>query len=132
MNRLFSFILHIAALIILTVLILHCLFIIATTDIIFSFEHYTGIAIVCVGWLALIFNQVWSHLIVTIGLLISTFTIAAYTPEISYYRLGFSINNFGFDVKIQFYCLLLLILHISFNYKPLKMIFSKGSVSTRT
>jgi hypothetical protein len=48
-------------------------------------------------------------------IILGTFSQAAFTPIITYHRIGFSNDNFSIDLKIQYYCLFLLFLFILLN-----------------
>jgi hypothetical protein len=114
-------------LIIISVLMSFCIYKVITSNVIFSYEHYLRIFAIIFSIATLFFKKIISKLITLSILILSTFSFAAFTPIIEYRRIGFSIGDFGIDIKIQSYCLLLLLLFIFLNLDFLKQFFKESS-----
>jgi hypothetical protein len=104
---------------VITGLLIYCIYIVSTSNIAFSYEHYIGLSLVLASWC------LWSwgflnRLACFLALLLGTFGQAAFTPVINRYIFGFSIEGKGLDIVIQPYCLLLLILFITLNRNFIK------------
>lgn len=117
-------------LVIITGLSIYSMCIVATSNIIFSYEHYIGIVLILISWLLLIHSIKISKLSTLVTLLAGVFSQAAFTPVISRYRIGFTIEGIGFDILIQAYCLFLIVLFIILNWSFLKVVIKRKNVSS--
>ena len=112
-------------LVIISILMAYCTYTVMVSDVVFSYEHYIGLSAIIFAITALFIKQVISKIITGIVLILGTFSIAAFTAIIEYHRIGFSIADFGVDIKIQYYCLFLLLLFIFFNLDFIKSLFKR-------
>ncbi|MBS0030882.1 hypothetical protein ACTJJ0_28070 [Chitinophaga sp. 22321] len=99
--------------IIITGLMMYSLYTVGTSNIIFSYEHYIALVLMLVGVISLWYNLSVNMLATFFALLLGTFSQAAFTPIITRYRFGFSVENKGLDIAIQPYCLFLMMLFFS-------------------
>lgn len=115
-------------LLIVSIMMAYCLYVVMTTNIALQWKHYVGIIIILISIIALIFNYtVASKWAVLIGLIGSTFNFVAFTAIIDYVTFGGSIEGKGLDVNFQPYSLLILILFIFLNLDFIKAIFNRKS-----
>ncbi|WP_291912689.1 hypothetical protein [Chitinophaga sp. CB10] len=116
-------------------LMVYTIYVVSTTNIIFSYEHYIGLTLIVFAIVALPFSRKASTIATFVALLLATFSIAAFTPIISRVRLGYTINGRGLDLVLQPYCILLLVLFLIFNWKYLydlkKEWFGKSRIFTK-
>lgn len=112
-------------LIIITFLMSYCIYTVTVSNVVFSYEHYIGISVVIFSIVALFIKQMVSKVITGIALILGTFSIAAFTAIIEYHRIGFSIGDFGVDIKIQYYCLFLLLLFIFLNFNFIRSLIKR-------
>ena len=115
-------------LIIIICLMIYSIYTVSTTNIAFSYEHYMGFAVIAISIIGMFFNVTFSKIFTGVGLLGGVFSLVAFTPTINYYRLGYSVNKNGMDVKIQLYCVLLFLLFIILNRDFLKSVFKRKNV----
>lgn len=113
-------------LIIITGLMVYSVYIVETSDVIFSYEHYIGGVLILISLVLLRYSVVISKLTTFLAIFLSVFSQAAFTPVISRYRLGFTIEGIGLDILIQLYCLFLLVLFIILNRSFLMGIIRKN------
>jgi hypothetical protein len=112
-------------LIIISTLMAYCIYTVMISNVVFSYEHYIGLSAVVFSIAALFFKQVISKAVTVIVLILGTFSLAAFTAIIEYHRIGFSFGDFGVDIKVQYYCLFLLLLFIFLNLDFIKQIFRR-------
>ena len=94
----------------------YSIYTVGTSNIMFSYEHYIGLSLIITGWAAWRYSAFINKVATLLALVLATFSIAAFTPVIASYRLGFSIGRSGMDVVLQFYCLFLLMLFVILNW----------------
>lgn len=112
-------------LLIIAILMSVCIYTIMTSDLAFSYEHYIGLTGIILSLVAAFIKPTISKLIAGILLLLGTFSFAAFTAIIEYHRIGFSVEGNGLDIKIQPYCLLLLVLFVILNMDFVKSLFKR-------
>lgn len=100
---------------IIAVLTIYSIYVVVTTNIIFSYEHYIGFVLVLVALLSLWYNLKVHKWATFLALLLVTFGQAAFTPIITRYSVGFTIEGKGGDIIIQPYYLCLIVLFIVLN-----------------
>lgn len=113
-------------LIVISILMSFCIWTVMTTSIVFSYEHYIGLSAIILSLVTAFTMPIISKTITGIVLFLGTFTIAAFTASIRYHRIGFSFGDFGVDIKIQYYCVVLLLAFIFLNLDFLKSIFKRN------
>lgn len=112
-------------LVIITILMNYCIYTIMTSDLAFSYEHYIGLVGIILSIITAFIKSIVSKLITGIVLILGTFSFAAFTAIIEYHRIGFSVEGNGLDVKIQPYCLLLVVLFVILNLDFIKTLFKR-------
>lgn len=112
-------------LLIIAILMGGCIYTVMTSNLAFSYEHYIGLIGIILSLVAAFIKPVISKLVTGILLLLGTFSFAAFTAIIEYHRIGFSVEGNGLDVKIQPYCLLLLVLFFLLNMDFIKSLFKR-------
>jgi hypothetical protein len=110
-------------LITITGLMTYSIYIVETSDIDFSYEHYIGLVLILISWGLMKYSVVISKLATFLALFLGVFGQAAFTPAISRYRIGFTIAGIGLDILIQPICLFLIVLFIILNWD-----FIKGAI----
>jgi hypothetical protein len=115
-------------LIIIICLMIYSIYTVSTTNIAFSYEHYMGFAVIVISTIVIFFNSTFSKIFTGIGLLGGVFSLVAFTPTINYYRIGYTVNRNGMDIKIQMYCVLLFLLFIILNFDFLKSLFKRKKI----
>ena len=103
----------------LVLLVIYCLYTIATTNIILVDKHYLGIAIVIISVVLAFFKPKKGMYLTGITLLLGTMNFVAFTPVIDTYSFGFSLNGTAMDFKIQLYILLLLLFICVINIREI-------------
>lgn len=98
---------------------IYSMYVVGASDIIFSHEHYIGLILILVSW-CLLQRDLPNRIATFLALLLGTFNQAAFTPTITTYTIGFTIEGKGLDITIQLYCLLLLTLFIILNRNVLR------------
>jgi hypothetical protein len=93
--------------------------------LLFSYEHYIGLVGIALSFIVVFIKPIASKLITGVLLILWTFSFAAFTAIIQYHRIGFSVEGSGLDIKIQPYCLLLLVLFIVLNFDFVKSILRR-------
>ncbi|CAL1519028.1 hypothetical protein MMC2321_02773 [Chitinophaga sp. MM2321] len=96
---------------------MYSIYVVGTSGIIFSYEHYIGFVLILIGLVSLRFSPLINKLDTFFALLLGTFSQAAFTPIITRYRFGFTIEDKGLDIVIQPYCLFLMMLFIILNWR---------------
>jgi hypothetical protein len=112
----------------ITGLMIRSIYIVETGNIIFTYEHYIGIALIILSLLTLKYNIVISKLATCFVLLLGVFSQAAFTPVISRIRLGFTIGGIGLDLLIHPYCFFLIALFIILNWDFLRNAIGKNPI----
>lgn len=110
-------------LIIISILMAYCIYTVMISNVVFSYEHYIGLSAIVFSIVTLFVRQTLSKAVTGAVLILGTFSFASFTAIIEYHRIGFSIGDFGVDIKIQYYCLFLLLLFIFLNLDFIKQIF---------
>jgi len=109
----FKYLLDLVPLIILTVYTIILVWTVATTNIIFSYEHYIGLTLLLTTAGIFIKQHKLGVLSLGLTLLLGLFKVLSYSPVISYYVVGGSINGHSSSkIKIQAIFLLWLLIHI--------------------
>lgn len=106
-------------LIILGLMVIYCLYTIATTNIILVDKHYLGIGLVIISAVLVFFKPKIGMYLTGVTLLLGTMNFVAFTPVIDTYSFGFSLNGAGIDFKFQLYSLLLLLFFIVVNIREI-------------
>jgi hypothetical protein len=100
---------------VIIVLLINAIYRVLVSNIIFSYEHYIGLSGIILSIVLFFIKPIFAKVVTGIVLLLATFSIAAFTPIIEYNRIGVSGKGFGVDIKIQIYCMLLLLLFTLLN-----------------
>jgi len=103
-------------LIILTICAIILIWTVGTTNIVFSYEHYIGLTLLVIT--AGLFAKQHKIGVLSLGLtlLFGLFKILSYSPEITFYSIGGSINGHSSgDIKIQGVFILWLIIHFALS-----------------
>jgi predicted membrane channel-forming protein YqfA (hemolysin III family) len=116
-------------LLIIAILMSVCIYTVMTSNLAFSYEHYIGLIGIIFSIFMLFVKPAISKLATGIVLLLGTFSFAAFTSIIEYHRIGFSIEGNGLDIKLQPYCLLILLLFVIFNLDFIKNLFKRKQSS---
>jgi hypothetical protein len=106
-------------LIILLVTSVNSIYVVATTDIVFGNKQYLGFITLAITSALVFLNQKVAVYITGILLLAGTFNLVAFTPAISTYSIGFSLNDISAGIKIQPFSFVVLILYSTINYQLL-------------
>jgi hypothetical protein len=108
-----KYLLDFVPLIILTVYAIILGWTIATTNIIFSYEHYIGLALLVTTAGLFIKQHKLGVLSLGLTLLLGLFKVLSYSAAITFYSFGGSINGHSSqEIKIQAIFLLWLLIHI--------------------
>lgn len=102
--------------IIITGLMTYSIYTVGTSNIIFCYEHYIGLVLILIGLISLWYRLAVNMIATFFALLLGVFSQAAFTPIITRYRFGFTIEGKGLDIVIQPYCLFLMVLFIILNW----------------
>jgi hypothetical protein len=98
--------------VILTVYTIILIWTVATTNIIFSYEHYIGLTLLVVSAVLLIKQHRLGVLSLGLTLLLGLFKVLSYSAVITFHSFGGSINGHSSpEIKIQAIFLLWLIIH---------------------
>ena len=114
-------------LVIITCLMVNCIYVVNTTNIVFQTKHYVGLIAIVVSIDMIFFNPIGSKWATVLGLIAATFNFAAFTPIIDFLTIGGSVEGKGADIEIQHYSLLLLLLFIFLNLEFIKSLFKRRS-----
>lgn len=106
-------------LIILSITVLYCIYVAATTNVQFMGKHYWGVGFVAASLSALLINERMSRCIIGITLLLGLFNIIAFTPSIRFYSLGIKINGVTAGLELQRFSLLVSVLFVVLNRKTI-------------
>ena len=106
-------------LLLLALMVIYCLYTIATTNIILVDKHYLGIGLVIISVVVVFFKPKIGMYLTGVALLLGTMNFAAFTPVIDTYSFGFSLNGTAVGFKIQLYALLLLLFFIVVNIREI-------------
>ena len=108
----FRYLLDLVPLIILTVYSIILVWTIATTNIVFTYEHYIGLTLLVASAVFFIKKQKLGVLSLGFTLLLGLFKVLSYSAVITYYVVGGSINGHSSSkIKIQGIFLLWLLIH---------------------
>ncbi|NIG56234.1 hypothetical protein F3J22_22300 [Chitinophaga sp. Cy-1792] len=102
---------------IMTLAIGYSIYTILTTNILLAGKHYWGIFFVLASIVAIVLNRKTGKVVTLITLLAGALNLIAFTPVITAYTFGFSVNNNGLDLKVQPFSLWVLLLFIVINIK---------------
>ncbi|MBV8256059.1 MAG: hypothetical protein JO154_25915 [Chitinophaga sp.] len=104
----------------ITCLMSYSIYVVLTTNIIFSYEHYIGLTVILIALISMPFSRLINRISTLSVLVLGSFSQAAFTPIISRTRLGLAIGHFSIEIVIQRYCIILLILFIILNWGWIK------------
>jgi hypothetical protein len=116
-------------LVIITGLMIYSIYVVSTGNIVFSYEHYIGLALILLSIATFRYSPFVSRAATFFALFLGTFSQAAFTAVITRYRMGYTIGGKGLDIILQPYCLLLLILFMVLNWGFFKNNFRKKLIA---
>ena len=105
----------------------YSIYTVGTSDIIFSYEHYVGLALILVGLISLWYSLSVNMIATFFALFLGIFSQATFTPIITRYRFGFTIEGKGLDIVIQPYCLFLIGLFIILNWSFFRKMIKRNT-----
>ncbi len=113
--------LHLIPLLILAMTMVHAIYIVSTTSIIFSEKHYLGISCIAICIIGYIIRRNLGAYLTGLTLLLGTFNLIAFTPAIVTYSFGFGINDVSVtSFKIQSFSLVIFFLFLILNLNFLR------------
>ncbi|MFN5135841.1 MAG: hypothetical protein ACK5DG_11045 [Chitinophagaceae bacterium] len=99
---------------------------VATTNIVFSNEHYTGLTLLIITFILLLIKHRIGVLSLGFVIILGVFKIVSYSAPMEYLSFGGSVNGYGLPViKIQAIFILWLLIHLLVSLRHYKGIFQK-------
>ena len=99
---------------------------VATTNIVFSNEHYTGLTLLIITFILLLIKHRIGVLSLGFVIILGVFKIVSYSAPMEYLSFGGSVNGYGLQViKIQAIFILWLLIHLLVSLRHYKGIFQK-------
>jgi hypothetical protein len=113
-------------LLILAVYVVALFWTVSTTNIIFSYEHYTGLTLFVIIFGLLIMKHKLGVLVLGLTLVLGLFKVLSYSAIIIFHSYGGSLNGFSSpEIKIQSVFILWLLIHFIVSGRHYVGIFKK-------
>lgn len=107
-------------LLIFTYQLCNCIYVVSTSNVALSYEHYIGFGCIAMAWMSLFLGLRLFRFVVLLMLFLSAFAVAGYTPVLVVYKFGASVNRIGFNIQFQDYCLILTVVFVVLSWSYLK------------
>ena len=114
-------------LLVITILMINCIYVVNSTNIVFQKRHYIALIIIVLSIVLIFIDDRLSRWLTAICLLAASFNQVAFTPIIVYYTIGGSINGKGVDFEIQYLSFFLFIVFIVLNFSLIRSVFRQGT-----